>query len=94
MILTSTATFAPGSSPPGEGPSHSPSVYDHLPTPWGTIGNLETDALRRFFHKLGIPQSHFAGRNVLCEKYREILAKIGGEASDRAVKDFLSRFKD
>jgi hypothetical protein len=92
--LTSTATFVPGAPSGNSGPSHPPSHLDHLPTPWGTVGKTETAVLRSFFHKLGIPESHTAGRLTLCEKYRQILTKVGNEASDKAVTKFLDKYKD
>jgi hypothetical protein len=70
--------------------------WDHLPLPGGsTIGKTaDTQVLRQIFHKLGIPDSHHLGREILCSRYAALLRKIGGEASDAAIMAFLEKYKD
>jgi hypothetical protein len=77
--LTSTQTFVANTNPGDQhnGPSHPPSVYDHLPLPGNTtVGKTDTDTLRGIFHRLGIPDSHHLGRDKLCERYNALLHKI------------------
>jgi hypothetical protein len=73
--LTNSSRF--GSSPYAQ-------PWDDLPLPGGgTIGTtIDVQILRRIFHKMGIPEAHTAGKNILCERYRALLAKIGGNTSD------------
>jgi hypothetical protein len=70
--------------------------WDDLPLPGGgTIGGtVDVQILRRIFHRLGIPEAHTAGKNILCERYRALLAKIGNSTDDPAVIAFLEKHKD
>ena len=48
MQLTNTAAFTPGAPSGNVGPSHPPSVYDHLPVSrTSTVGKTDTASLRR-----------------------------------------------
>jgi hypothetical protein len=85
----------PGAAPP-QAKDWPPTQWDHLPLPppHGTVGDCPTDLLRRVFHKLGLPESHSLGRETLCRRFRDLLSAIGGEASDRAITEFLAKHKD
>ena len=84
--LTSATAF-------GGSPYASP--WDDLPLPGNTtIGKTDTDTLRRVLHKLGVPEAYTAGRNALCERYRQMLAKIGNSASDNAITEYLKKYQD
>jgi hypothetical protein len=70
--------------------------WDHLPLPnGGTIGTTpDTQVLRRIFHKMGIEGAHRDGREILCARYAALLREIGGQASDKAIYEFLDKYKD
>jgi hypothetical protein len=71
-------------------------VWDHLPLPDGnTIGKTaDTQVLRRVFHRMGIEGAHRDGRETLCGRYAAILREIGGQASDKAILEYLENYKD
>ena len=53
--LTNTKAFVPGAPSGNVGPSHPPSVYDHLPLPGNvTVGKIDTDTLRGIIADAGI----------------------------------------
>jgi hypothetical protein len=70
--------------------------WDHLPLPGGgRIGaTADTQVLRKIFHKMGIEGSHRDGRESLCGRYAALLREIGGQASDKAIMEFLDKYKD
>jgi hypothetical protein len=62
---------------------------------FGTIGTtIDVQILRRVFHKMGIPEAHTAGKNILCERYRKLLATIGNNTDHLAITEFLEKHKD
>jgi hypothetical protein len=64
--------------------------YSDAPLPGGRkAGDVGTDELRQILSRLGVEGAHSLGRNVLLEKYRAMLAKIGNAASNKAIADFL-----
>jgi hypothetical protein len=67
-----------------------------LPVPGGgTIGKTaDTQILRQIFHKMGIEGAHRDGRETICGRYAALLKQIGGEASDKAIYEFLDKYKD
>jgi hypothetical protein len=85
--MTSSATF-------GGNPYAKP--WDDLPLPGEgrTIGNTDDISLRRTFAKMQIPEAWTAGRDILCERYRQTLAKIGNSTSDQSIIDWLEQHKD
>jgi hypothetical protein len=85
--MTSSAAF-------GGNPYSQP--WDDLPLPGEgrTIGNTGIDELRCIFHRMQIPEAHTAGKNILCERYRAMLAKIGNNTSDPAITAWLEQHKD
>jgi hypothetical protein len=73
--------------------------WDHLPLPpgvgGGTIGKTaDTQVLRQLYHKMGIEGAHRDGRETLNARYAALLRKVGAEASDKAVLEYLDKFKD
>jgi hypothetical protein len=85
----------PGSRAHHTGRMHPVSVWDHLPLPGNiTVGRVDTDRLRGIFHRLGVPDSHHLGRDRLCERYSEMLHKIGNEAKNRAIEAWLESKRD
>jgi hypothetical protein len=70
--------------------------WDDLPLPGGQkIGDvIDVQILRRHFAKMGIPESHTAGKNILCERYRQLLGTIGKSTDDPAIIAFLDKYKD
>jgi hypothetical protein len=64
--------------------------FSDLKLPDGrTLGQVDTDSLRREFARLGIDGAHTFGRNVLCEKYAAKLMEVGEAASEAAIAAFL-----
>jgi hypothetical protein len=70
--------------------------WDHLPLPDGsTIGKTaDTQILRKIFHRMGIESAHRDGRETLCARYAALLREIGGAASDKAIMEFLDKYKE
>jgi len=92
--IVSTKTFVAGAPSGNSGPSHPPSVYDHLLVSGGTIGTTDTQTLRRIFHKMGIEGAHHLGRERLSEIYNAMVNKVRKDAGDAAVKTWLEAYED
>jgi hypothetical protein len=70
--------------------------WDHLPIPGGgTIGKTaDTQVLRKLFARMNIEGAHRDGRETLCGRYAALLREIGGQASDKAIMEFLRQYED
>jgi hypothetical protein len=63
-------------------------------TPSGsTVGLTPTDSLRQQLARLGVPESHTAGRDVLVERYYQMLRKVHDDAGSVAVDAFLQKYR-
>ena len=93
--LTSTKAFVAHTGDQHNGPSHAPSHWDHLPVPnGGTVGSMPTEVLRRLCHRMGIEGAHSVGRATLLDSFALKLRQVGNAASDKAIMEFLSKYKD
>ena len=64
----------PGSRAHHNGQMHPPSVWDHLPLPGNiTAGSVDTDTLRKIFHRLGVEDAHHLGRDRLSRPWKSRL---------------------
>jgi hypothetical protein len=90
-MIVSTSGLA--GAPAGiSGPKWASGLFDGLKLPSGkTIAETNNEDLRGQFAKLGIPDAHTAGRDVLCQRYSEVLAKVFNDAGDAAVAAFLEK---
>jgi hypothetical protein len=89
-VLGSNPHPNPGAPSTNNGPQWPRSPHDDLMTPAGsTVGLTPTESLRQQFAKLNIPDAPTAGRDVLVERYYQMLRKIHDDAGSIAVDAFL-----
>ena len=82
----------PGRASAIKGPRWPATIHDGLSLPTGeTIGQTDNDALRHELVRLGVAGAATKGRNVLCERYAAMLAKIHDEAGAAAVAAWLQK---
>jgi hypothetical protein len=67
-------------------------LFDGLRLPSGkTIGETSNEEFRRLMDRVGNSRRDTAGREVLCQRYSEVLAKVFNDAGDAAVAAFLEK---
>jgi hypothetical protein len=55
---------------------------------------MPTEVLRRLCHRMGIEGAHSVGRATLLDSFALKLRQVGNAASDKAIMEFLSKYKD
>jgi hypothetical protein len=77
----------------GGGPYAQP--YADLPLPGGRrAGQLDDISFRREMARLGVADSWTTGRQVLSQRYAQMLSKVGKESGDSAIADWLESHKE
>jgi len=85
----------PGAPSKNSGPTWAKTLHDHLPAPGGgTIGEWPNERVRPYFARIGLDGAHTSGREVLCQKYGQLLRKVHDAAGEKAVVDWLKQYED